>query len=239
MEEEVVDTTETPAESAEPTEPTEEVQEEVSEETPGYITAEQLQESLAKQDESFRSWLGRRDKETLNHFSSLIDEKFKTQETPDEVSSRLLENPREVIRSEFKAMQSEEARQQTAHLNSTMETIGQLMEADPLYTDKSLGDEVVSYLGNMVKAGKIDRNLPPDAAGKLALADAVAAVFRERAGVKTNPLSGNTPANVSPGLKPSVKPTVKAKAPKLDDVTAKFAKKWGYNDEDLSRVFGE
>ena len=246
MEDEVVDTTETPAESAEPTEPTdeqtevtEEVQEEVQEETPGYITAEQLQESLAKQDSSFRSWLGRRDKETLNRLSEVIDQKLSRPETPDEISTRLLENPRDVIRSEFKAMQNEETQQHTVHLNSTMDSIGMLMEADPLYTDKALGDEVVAQLGDMVKTGKIDSSLHPDAASKVALAEAVTAVFRKRAGTKTSPLAGNKPKNTGSGLKPGTPTSYKPKVPKLDAETAKWAKKWNYSDEEIARVLGE
>ena len=241
MPEEVVDTTETPAESVESTEPTEnEVTEDVVEEqAPAYITAEQMREALDKQDSSFRSWLGRRDKETLNHIGNVINERLAEQETPDEVSTRLLENPREVIRSEFKAYQNEMTQKQTKHLNSTMDTVGQLMESDPLYTDKDLGDEVVAEIGQMVKSGKIDPELPPEAAGKIALADAVVSVFRKRAGEKVNPLSKNTPGNTSSGLKPPAKQTPNVKVPKLDDVTAEFAKKWGYSDEDLARVLGE
>ena len=240
MEQEVVDTTEAPAESAEPTEPTEvQAEEPAEEQTPAYITAEQMQEALSKQDSSFRSWLGRRDKETLNHIGNVINERLATKETPDEISSRLLENPRDVIRAEMQAFESERTQKQTTHLNTAMDTVGMLMEAEPMFVDKELGNEVVSYLGNMVKTGKIDSSLSPEAAGKVALSDAIVAVFRERAGIKKNPLSGNSPANIGPGLKPSVKPTVKAKVPKLDEETAKFAKKWGYSDEDLVRVLGE
>ena len=166
MEQEVVDTTEAPAESAEPTEPTEVVEETVEEQTPAYITAEQMQEALAKQDSSFRSWLGRRDKETLNHIGNVINERLAVkQETPDEISSRLLENPRDVIRAEMKAYESERTQKQTTHLNSTMDTVGMLMESEPMFVDKELGNEVVSYLGTMVKTGKIDSSLSPEAAG--------------------------------------------------------------------------
>ena len=121
MEQEVVDTTEAPAESAEPTEPTDEQTEEVAEEvaeeqTPAYITAEQMQEALSKQDSSFRSWLGRRDKETLSHIGNVINERLAVkQETPDEISSRLLENPRDVIRAEMQAFESERTQKQTTH----------------------------------------------------------------------------------------------------------------------------
>ena len=246
MENEVVDTTPAPAEtSAEPTEPTE-VQEEqsveeqpVEEAPPAYITPDQMQEALSKQDASFRSWLGRRDKETLNHIGNVINQKLAKQESPDEVSTRLLENPREVIRSEMQAYESERTQKQTSHLNSTMDTVGMIMESDPLYLDKTLGNEVVAEIKQMVQTNKINPNLPPEAAGKLALADAVVNVYRRRAGVKTNPLSANAPANTGPGLAPPAKPAVKVKMPQLDEVTKKMAEKWGYNAEDLARVYGE
>ena len=243
MEQEVVDTTETPADSAESTEPTEaEVTEEVVEEVeqaPAYITLEQMQEAISRQDSSMKSWLGRRDKETLNHIGNVINERMAKTETPDELSSRFLENPREVMRSELKAMQSEETQHQTMHLNSAMDTVGALMESDPLYTDKSLGNEVVAEIGSMVKEGRIDASLPPAAAGKLALADAVVAVFRKRAATKKSPLAGNKAGNTSAGLTPPAGRVFKPKVPKLDDETAKWAKKWNYTDEDIARVLGE
>ena len=229
-----------PVEPTEPIEPTEPVAAEpVEPAAPAFITAEQMQDALGKQDSSFRSWLGRRDKETLNHIGNVINERLAKQETPDEVSSRLLENPREVIRSEMKAYENERTQTQTVHLNETMDTVGALMESDPLYTDKDLGNEVVAEIGGMVKSGKIDPELSPEAAGRVALADAVVAVFRKRAGVKTSPLSANTPTNTSTGLAPPAKATPKIKVPELDEETAKFAKKWNYSDEDLARVLGE
>jgi hypothetical protein len=237
MADEVVDTNEAPAESVEPTEPTET---EVEEPQPTFITAEQMQEALQKQDSSFRSWLGRRDKETFEHIGNVINERLSAQrETPDEVSTRLLENPRDVIRSEFEAYENERTQKQTTHLNKAMETVGELMESDPLYADKDLGNEVVNEIKQMVTSNRIDYKLSPTAAGKLALADAVTAVFRKRQGAKKNPLSANTPGNTTPGLSPPAKPKGSVKVPKLDDVTQRMAEKWGYAPEDLARIYGE
>jgi hypothetical protein len=62
--------TEAPAESAEPsspTEPTEPTEAEPVVEAPTYVTAEDLQSALDNRDASQRSWMGRSDKETLNH----------------------------------------------------------------------------------------------------------------------------------------------------------------------------
>ena len=237
MDEETVDTQETPAEeSAEEQEPTEDVQEE----QPQYITTEQLQEELRKQDQSFRSWLGRRDKETLSHIGNVINERLsQKQETPDEVSTRLLENPRDVIRSEVEAFENERTQKQTTHLNSAMETVGQLMEADPLYQDKDLGGEVVNEIKAMVKAGKVDSRIPPEHAGRIVLADAMANVFRARQGVKSNPLSKNTPANSGGTLTPPPRAAKKVKIPKLDAEAQKLVDRWGYKEEDIAKVLGE
>jgi len=236
MEEENVDTQEAPAESVEQPEPTEEPEVE----QPAYITQEQLQEELRKQDSSFRSWLGRRDKETLSHIGNVINERLsQRQESPDEISTRLLENPRDVIRSEFQAYQNEMTQKQTTHQNTTLETVGELMESDPLYTDKNLGNEVVAEIKKMVLSGKIDSNLPPTQAGRVILGDALANVVRMRQNAKVNPLSSNTAQNTPSGLQPPASHTKKVKVPKLDDVTKTMAQKWGYSEEDLAKLYGE
>lgn len=243
MPEEIVDTQEVPVEGGQPPEPTEEPQEPQEPQEPGYITTDQLKEALEKQDSSFRSWLGRRDKETLDHISSVINERLaaqaKSPETSDEMSTRLLENPREVIRSEFESYRNEMTAKETQHLDKTMNTIGGLMESDPLYTDQELGNEVVDEIKKMVQSGKIDRGLPPAQAGKIILGDALSNVFRRRQNAKVNPLSNNTPQNTGSGITPPATPPKKLKVPKLDDETKKWAEKWGYKEEDLARIYAE
>jgi len=239
MAEEQVDTPEVPVEDAEPSEPTETP--EAPPEEPAYVTAQDMQAALEKQDSSFRSWLGRRDKETFEHIGTVINERMSQRppETNDEMSTRLLETPREVIRSEFEAFEAERTQKQTTHMNTTMETVGQLMEADPLYTDKDLGNEVVAEIKTLVQTGKIDQNVPPSQAGRIILGDAVANVFRTRQNLKVNPLSANTPNGGAPNLSPPSKPSKNVAMPKLDDMTKKMAEKWGYKQEDLARIYGE
>ena len=241
MADEVVDTNEAPvtdAEPTEPTEPTEEVQPEFS-----YVTAEDLEAALGKQDSSFKSWLGRRDKETLNYIGQVIDQRLtqnKSQPTADEISAQLLENPDAVLRSKFNQFRQEQTTQQTQHINTAMQTVGSMMEADPLYTDKELGNEVVSEIKNLVQSNKINYNVPSGESGKLVLADALTNVMRKRKNVKTNPLSTNTPSNKGGGIKPPATPSApKVKVPKLDEYTAKMVKKWNYSEEDIARVLGE
>lgn len=240
MEEEKVDTLKAPVdESGQADEPTEDESQES--EVPEYLTAAQAQELLDKQAASFQSWLGRRDKETFNHIGDMIEERIKNVQpkvSNDELSTRLLESPREFVRQEFEALQNEQTTKQTRHLNTTMETVGELMESDPLYADKDLGNEVVEEIKKMVQTGKIDYNVKANVAGKIVLADALSNVFRRRQNKKVSPLEGNKPGNGASSLTPPEESQPKVKVPKLDDVTKRMADKWGYNDEDLARVFG-
>jgi hypothetical protein len=245
MPDEVVDTTEAPAESVEPTEPTgeEQPQVEAEEAAPVFVTADELKAALDGQTASTQSWLGRRDKETLGHIGTMMDERLKQQQeqaSPDELSSKLLENPREFIREETRRFQTEEYNQNTKHVNTTMETVGGLMESDPLYTDKDLGNEVVAEIKELVNSGKINTKVAPAEAGKLILGDALSNVVRKRQGAKTNPLSANTPGNTGSSLTPAAStPKKKANTPKLDEYTQRMVDKWGYNEEDIQRIFGE
>jgi len=238
MEDEVVDTPETPVETdAEISEPTEEP--EVQE--PTYITVDQMEAALTKQDASFRSWLGRRDKETFSHIGNVINERMNqgVPETNDEASTRLLENPRQMIRSEVAAYESERTTQQTTHLNSAMESVADLMDSDPLYKDEVLGNEIVQEVKKLVQTGRVNDKVHPSQAGRIVLADALTTVMRNRQNEKVNPLQNNSAANQDGGLKPPAKPGVKLKVPKLDAETKKLAEKWGYNDEDLARLYSE
>jgi hypothetical protein len=247
MADEVVDTTEAPAEGVEPTEPTEPTEpvepEPAEPQEPAYITADQMSEALGKQDASFRSWLGRRDKDTLSHIGTVIDERLtanQSQPSPEDMASKMLDNPRETIRSEMDAYNTERTAKQTTHFNTTMETVGTLMESDPLYTDKDLGGEVVEELKRLAQTGKILTNVAAADAGKIMLGDALSNVIRTRQGVKTNPLGGNTPQNTPGSLSaPSTPAAPKVKVPKLDALTEKMAKKWNYKDEDLAQLYGE
>jgi hypothetical protein len=138
------------------------------------------------------------------------------------------------------AYDAERNTKSVTHINTTMETVGSLMEADPLYSNKELGNEVVEEIKQLVKTGKINANVPAIEAGKIALGDALTNVFRKRQDTKINPLDKNTPANTGGSLTPPAgAPTPKVKVPKLDELTEKMAKKWGYKEEDLAAIYGE
>lgn len=237
-----VATPQDPAASADLQEPTADPIEEPAAVEPEYLTAAQAKELLDKQAASFQSWLGRRDKETFAHIGTIIEERIKDvkpQVSNDELSTRLLESPREFVRQEFEALQNERTQKQTKHLNSTMETVAELMDTDPLYSDKDLGNSVVEEIKKMVQSGKMSNELKPKDAGKVLLADALTSVFRKRQSLKTNPLSANTPGSGASNLSPPSAAVKKVKVPKLDEVTQRMADKWGYKPEDLAAIYGE
>jgi hypothetical protein len=185
--------------------------------------------------------MGRRDKALLDNVSNTINDRLsqRPQETSDEASTRLLENPREMIRQEIVAERSESTQQETAHLNEAMQTVGGMMESDSLYKDKDLGSEVVAEIKNMVQTGNVESGVPGAQAGKLMLADALSNVMRKRQSAKINPLENNKPGGGGDNLQAPAKATTKLKAPKLDPDTQKLADRFGYSPEQLVKVFGE
>ena len=70
--------------------------------------------------------------------------------------------------------------------------------------------------------------------------DALVNVYRKRAEKKVNPLGKNTPVTTPLGTvtPPAPKP-IKGKAPKISPMASEMAKKWGYKEDDLKRVFKE
>lgn len=225
-------------------EPTETEQQQTQEQTPAYITAEQLLAELDKRDQSQRSWLGRRDKELTNYITNVIEERLKSQpsmsveQMAEEFSQKLHENPRKVIRAEIEAMTSEQQRFHQKQLSSTLTIIGNSMESDPLYDDKTLGNEVVDDIKEQVQQGKFDPRLNPEQSGKIMLGNALANVIRKRSRQKVNPLAKNKPGSGSKTLSPPAKtdrPRTKVAA--LDDQTRRMAKHWGYDEESLAKLF--
>lgn len=248
MPDEIVDTPTEPVipddpAPVEPTEPVEPVEPAVPAEPaqPAYITTDQLTAELDKRDQSHRSWMGRRDKELTTQIGGVIDERLtrqqQTQQTPEEVSMALSENPRAVIRAEIEAVTSEQNQQHQTHVTNTMTQIANLMDSDPLYGDEELGKDIVENIKKQVESGKVNAGMAPEQAGRLMLGDALASVHRTRAAQKINPLGTNVPTKDGSNLNP---PAAKKKAIKheqLDARTQRMADHYGYKPEDLARIF--
>lgn len=204
-----------------------------------FMTPEQVAEVVSRGTNDLKTWIGRRDKGLFDEIGSLIDTRLSQKtETPEDLSNKLLEDPVSTIKQIVNETQTREAQATQRHTQETFTVIGNMMDSDPLYQDKELGSELVEEVKAQFKAGNLNTQLPPQSAAQVLHAEALANVMRKRKG--TNPLKGNTTTaalgNLQPGV-PNAKP--KPKMPKLSEETKTWAKKWGYKDKDLLRVFGD
>jgi hypothetical protein len=112
-----------------------------------------------------------------------------------------------------------------------------MIDSDPLYQDKELGDDLVEEIKSQFQAGKLNTSLSPENAANVLQASALANVMRNRQG--GNGLSKNQPRQQGGELKPGV-PAVKPKlkVPDLSPELKKLAKDWGYSDEALAKLYG-
>ena len=222
-----------PTEPVEPTEPIEPIE-------PVQPPQPSSDEIVEKAFQKTASWLGRRDKELLDNVGNLIEQKM-GQIGPEPISASpdaMLENPDQWIKTKFQQMRQEETQEQATYNNTMFKSAGHLMDTDPLFTDKELGTAVLEEVKKL--SPQIDRRLPADAAGNMLVKDALANVYRNRASKKINPLDKNQPGNAPLGtITPPAPTPIKGKAPKLSPMAAEMAKKWGYKEDDIKRVFGE
>lgn len=224
------------AESPVPDEP-EQVETEPEVTEPQYMTPEQVAEVVSRETNEIKTWLGRRDKDLFNQIGSVIDERLtRKQETPEELSSKLLEDPVSTIKQIMTETQSQEAAITQHHNSQTFTHLGHMMDSDPLYQDKDLGNELVQEVKRQFQEGNINRTLPPESAARVLHAEALANVLRSRK--KATPLQNN-PGKVAGTLTPGVPSTKNTlKTPNLSPETKKWAEKWGYSDEDLAKLYG-
>lgn len=220
-------------EDAEPVDPVVETPEE-----PKYMTPEEVAEAVSQGTNDLKTWIGRRDKELFGNLGNLIDEKIpKVQQDPTELSDALLQDPVSTIRKIVSESQSEESQKVQHHSSQTFEHLGNMMDSDPLYQDKDLGNDLIEEVKKQFQGGKIDISLNPQAAASVLHATALSNVMRARQGKSA--LSANKPAaaigNLSPGVPAGRE---KIKAPKLSPDVQKLADRWGYKPEDLARVYG-
>jgi hypothetical protein len=207
------------------------------EETPQFMTPEQVAEHVSQGTNEIKTWIGRRDKDLFNQIGSLMDEKMAKQtSTPEDLSNRLLEDPVNTIKQIMSETKTSDDAKSQRHHSATFENLGNMMDSDPLYQDKDLGNELVEEVKKQFQAGRIDASLSPEAAAKVLHADALANVLRSR---KKTPALKNAPSAGVGTLTPGV-PAAKTgpKVPDLNAETKKWADKWGYSQEDLARVYG-
>lgn len=197
---------------------------------PTYVTREQLDELISKQDQRLQTWLGRRDADLIDK----IKERMAPPPDPGDVRDKMMEDPQGF----FRTMQQQVDRERTARMNDVLAKAGGILDTDPLYDDKAFGNEVVNEIKRL--AGNIDPSLSTAAAAKMLVSDATLAVERKRRAAPKNPLAGNTPQNTGEGIKPAA--GGKKKPPKVElesDLAKRMAAKWGYSDEKLAELFGK
>ena len=232
MTEEAIDTPEAPPEeSPEVQEPTEEVTE-TAEEAPDPIA-----QALEAYDQRQRSWLGRRDKDLLSQVGSIIDERLQSLKPKEEEPDFDFENPSGQVRNIVDQALTEREMVQQRFQQDMVSKIADVMDAEPLYKDQELGNEVLAEIKK--NFGNVRKDLPTDAAAELLVSNAHRAVSRRRARAKNKPLAGNTKVTQPiGGLKPSggAKPKAVEHAD-VSDLTKQWAKKWGYSDEDMATLY--
>jgi hypothetical protein len=239
-----------PETNPEPTpEPTPEPEPEPTPAMPQLSQDEIVRQAEERAFQRMASWQGRRDKELFGALESLIESKMpktaqpQIQQTAIDPAT-LLENPGAVLESVlresvpriFNEEISKRSQAETRFNQDLIRNAASVMDSDPLFSDKALGNEVVQEIQKAIT--QIDRNLPPQVAAQLLVSSATASVFRKRATTKTNPLSANRPATgpigtiAPPAAKKASTPTVK-----LSEEAMKLKKRFNYSDEDLARIF--
>lgn len=213
------------------------------------LTPEQIIEQASERAfQRMASWQGRRDKELFDNFGNLLDTRLRditpTPSPPlsNSTSPTVFEDSDAWARAVVPRILNEEVSKRT-HAEQTFNTelirrSAGIMDADPLFTDKVLGNEVVEEIQK--NFGLIDRQLSPAIAAQLLVNSAITNVIRKRTMAKINPLAGNKPITGPMGtIVPSRSTPLKAKPIKLTDEAKKLKEKFGYSEEDIQRVFGE
>jgi len=234
-----------PTESVEPVEPTEPVEpieplepvEPIEPEPPAQLSSDEI---IDKAFQKTASWLGRRDQDLLQNIGDMIEQKTaKVNSEPISASPEtMLDDPDQWFQSKYSQMQKRETEDQIEYNKTMFRSMGSIMDADPLFADKELGTEVMKEVEKL--APQVDRRLPADAAGNMIVKEALVNVYKKRTEKKINPLDKNKPIKEPiGGITPPVHVPPKGKAPKISPMASEMAKRWGYKEDDLKRVFGE
>ena len=212
--------------------------------------AEILAQAEEKAFQRTATWIGRRDKELFDNIAQVIDRKIQSVQPPAPPPppidpATLLENPEAWLRQAAPRVLGEMAQREqqkvTNYNNELVRNIGTIVGQDELFADtgdkvaaKEILDEVTA------RVTQVDRRLPPEVAARMVMNDSISSVFKKRLGTKPNPLAGNKPQTTPTGtIKP---PPVQARALKPVKLSADaemLAKRWGYKQEDIAKLFAE
>jgi len=213
------------------------------------LTPEQIvQQTMNQEFQRWATYQGRRDKELLGTFEQLVNQRIAGLRQPASTPSdpaTILDNPDAWVTQRIQqiapqVLHNEINRVTAAEQNYTAALIqhaGQMMDGDPLFADKSLGNEVIAEIQKGF--GSVNKNLPPNINAQLLISNAVTNIYRRNAGQKTNALAGNKGVKVGVGGVKAGTPSKSSKRiiEKLDPDAARLAKMWNYKEEDLQRAF--
>jgi len=192
------------------------------------------------------SWQGQREKGLFDALGNLIDSRLSNISTSPSPSSpetlaTIDEDPEAWARTVVPRIFDEEINKRTQAEQKFNADIIQhaaaVMDADPLFADKDLGNEVVSEIQK--NFGTVNKQLPPDAAAQLLVNTALTGVIRKKMLEKINPLAKNRPAtDPLKTITAPITPASKPKGIKLSKEAQKLKERFGYSDDDIARVFG-
>jgi hypothetical protein len=129
----------------------------------------------------------------------------------------------------------------TNYNNELVRNIGTIVGQDSLFAGEENKDTAKEVLDELTaRVTQVDRRLPPEVAARMVMNDSIASVYRKKLGTKTNPLAGNKPITTPTGIiHPPATPPRAVKAVKLSADAEMLAKKWGYKQEDIAKLFAE
>jgi hypothetical protein len=186
------------------------------------------------------SWQGQREKALFDSIGNLIEARLPKQASQPEENVTIEENPeawaRKIVPQILDDVLIQKTKAEQTFNASLIQETAALMEADPLFRDQTLGNEVVQEIQRNFGVAK---GLNPKVGAELLVGKALREVTRHRSLAKTNPLAGNQPVKGPMGtvtaapVKPNVKPV------KLTEEAENLKKRFGYSEEDIARIFKE
>lgn len=238
------------SQAAEPQEPVQEPQEPEPVQAPRQLTPEEIEERAFQRA---ASWMGRRESENtekiLRRVAEIVEpiKRSVPQQQAPAISvdpSQLLEKPGEVIAALMEEQVprilqrqvTQETAAQNAFFQDTVRHAAAIMDSNPLFHDKTLGNEVVEEIKN--NFGKLDRRLPPDTAAQLLVAQSYTNVAARRATTKTPPLAGNQPQRGIGTVQAPPAPVNAPKTVKLDADAKRIAEMFGNTDDEIRKWLG-
>lgn len=213
---------------------------------PKQLTPEEIEERAFQRA---ASWLGRREAENtdkiLRRVAEIVDPIRRTQQpaqpqAPTIDTAQFLENPEAALANLVPKLIDKEVSRRTLAENAFSQDVirhaANLMESDPLFTDKALGNEVVQEITKTFS--NLDRNLPPQTAARLLVADAYKSVASKRMAVRTNPLASNRPQKGIGTVTSPSPPKETPKPIKMDAETKRIAEMFGNTDDEIRKYLG-